>query len=215
MYTVIYPCHITFWTLWNIKIRFKNILTKYWNLHAPIKFCSQIPYNMVLIYLGLKIWSHKTFNPPPPFSSRIWKSGVQCFKKNSHKGYENQRGSKFNSDNNSKSLYNMMWKSEGRTIFCNHNISKRLWKSEVGGSKYFTETSSSLVGFWKQMGVQNISVIIFWNLSPIGYENQSIGSILLKPHYTCILRKYQTNKLLISQYPDKSLHLNMYRNKSS
>lgn len=145
MYTVIYPCHITFWTQWNIKIRFKNILTKYWNLHAPIKFCSQIPYNMVLIYLGLKIWSHKTFNPPPPFSSRIWKSGVQCFKKNSHKGYENQRGSKFNSDNNSKSLYNMMWKSEGRTIFCNHNISKRLWKSEVGGGQNISQKPLALL----------------------------------------------------------------------
>lgn len=36
---------------------------------APIKFCSQISYNMVLIYLGLKIWSHKTFKPPPPFQA--------------------------------------------------------------------------------------------------------------------------------------------------
>lgn len=104
-----------------------NILNpvKYWNQDKkyPYKLLNFAPKNilgkyqyhikMALSYLGLKIWSHKTLNNLPPFQTGNGNQKEPSVKKNSHEEYENQRGSKLDCHNNSKSLYNMMWKSEG------------------------------------------------------------------------------------------------------
>lgn len=164
---------------------------------------------MVLIYLGLKIWSHKTFKPPPPFQAGYGNQESNVLKKTLIKDMKIRGGQNLTAIIILSPYIIWCENQKGEQYFATIISQRGYGNQRWGGSKYFTETSSSLVGFWKQMGVQNISVIIFWNPSPIGYENQSTGSILLKPHYTCILRKYQTNKLLVSQYPDKSLHLNI------
>lgn len=170
---------------------------KYWNQvqkypykilnPAPIKYCSQIPYNMALNYLGLKNFEY----PPPPFSNRIWKSeGVQCLKKTLIKDMKIRGGSKFNSHNNSKSLYNMMWKSEGRTIFCSHNISKRLWKSGGGGQNISQKPLSCRI-LKSDGGSKHFSHNILKSLSSRIWKSEYRVNVL-QPHY--ILRKYQTNK---------------------